>query len=86
VTIAIALGPLLLTPLVVWLLMEYGPERSVVFAAYWLVLIVAFAVAMPLFRRSGRSLARASVLAVVAGLLVTAIVFVGLLFAVTPRA
>ncbi len=84
-TIAIALGPLLLTPLVVWLLMEYGPERSAVFAAYWLVLSIAFAVAMPLLHRSGRSLARASVLAAVAGLLVTVIVFVGLLFAVTPR-
>jgi len=84
-TIAVALAPLLLTPLVMWLLMEYGPERSAVFAGYWLVLSIAFAVAMPLFRRSGRSLARASVLAAVAGLVVAVIVFVGLLFAVTPR-
>ena len=84
-TILLALAPLLLTPLIGWLLIEYGPERSVVFAAYWLVMSIAFAVAMPLFRRR-RSLAMAATLGGLTAIVVTAVVFVGLLFGFTARA
>ena len=84
-TVVIAIAPLALTPLVVWLLAEYGPERSVVFAVYWLLLSIAFAIAMPLFRRRGNSLAVSSVYGVVVGLLATSLVVVGLLFACAPK-
>lgn len=85
-TIALAIAPVLLTPVVAWLLMEYGPERSVVFAAYWLVLSVVFAIAMPVFRRRGRSLAFSSVCGALVAMLATVIIFSVLLFGFTPRA
>jgi hypothetical protein len=85
-TITLAIAPLLLTPVVAWLLMEYGPERSVVFAAYWLVLSVVFAIAMPLFRRRGRSLALSSVYGALVAVLATMIIFSVLLFGFTARA
>lgn len=80
----IALAPLLVTPAVAWLLMEYGPERSVVFVAYWLFLAIMFAIAMPYFRRRGRTLATASVFGALVAVIGTFIVFLGLLFAFTP--
>ena len=84
-TYLIAIAPLALTPLVGWLLAEYGPERSVVFTVYWLFLSIAYAIAMPLFRRRGKSLAVSSVYGVLVGLLATSLVFVGLLFGVRPK-
>ncbi|HEU4719830.1 MAG TPA: hypothetical protein VFS59_00595 [Gemmatimonadaceae bacterium] len=36
------LAPLAVVPVVAWLLMEYGPERSFLFAAYLLVYAIAF--------------------------------------------
>jgi hypothetical protein len=84
-TALVALGPLAVAPLIVWLLMEFGPERSVIFALWWIIPSIVFAVAMPLFRRGGRSRAQASARAVVVSLVITAVVFVGLLFGFTPR-
>jgi hypothetical protein len=65
--------------------MQYGPERSVIFAAYWLVLSIVFAIAMPLVRRRGRSLVAASVFGALIAVLVTVVTFAVLLFALTPR-
>ena len=84
-TVLLALAPLLLTPLIAWLLIEYGPERSVVFAAYWIVMSIAFAIAMPLFRRR-RSLAMATTLGAIVAIISTMAVFAALLFGVTVRA
>ena len=39
------LAPLAAVPVLAWLLMEYGPERSFLFAAYLLVYAIAFLVA-----------------------------------------
>lgn len=39
------LAPLAAVPVLAWLLMEYGPERSFLFAAYLLVWAMAFLVA-----------------------------------------
>lgn len=85
-TLAIAIGPLLLTPVILWLLMEYGPERSAIFAIYWLVLSIAFAIAMPWFRRRGRSPSKASALGAVVATVVTSLFFLTLLFGLSPRA
>ena len=84
-TVFIAIAPLLVTPLILWLLMEYGPERSAIFAVYWLVLSIAFAIAMPWFKRRGRSVAKASVFGGLVSVVVTSIFFLTLLFGFTPR-
>ena len=84
-TLVVAIGPLAVTPLIVWLLMEYGPERSAIFAIYWLVLSIVFAIAMPWFRRRGRSLAKASFLGVAVALVVTTLFFLTLLFGFGPK-
>jgi hypothetical protein len=83
-TALIALGPLALTPLVALLLMEFGPERSVLFTLYWLIPSIVFAVVMPILRRRGRSLQRASLYAIVWAIVITAVVVVGLFFGFTP--
>ena len=85
-TALVALGPLAASPLIVWLLMEFGPERGVLFALYWIIPAIVFALAMPVLRRRGRSLAHASGLAVAWGIGITMIVFVGLLFGFAVRA
>jgi hypothetical protein len=64
--------------------MEFGPERSVLFALYWLVPSIVFAIAFPIFRRRGRSLKQASLFAIVWAIVITGVVFVGLLFGFTP--
>jgi hypothetical protein len=74
-TAAIALAPLAFTPLLVLLLMEFGPERSVLFAIYWIVPAIVFAIAMPLLRRRGRNLFRASLLGAAWALGVMVVVF-----------
>ena len=79
----IALGPLAVTPVIVWLLMELGPERGVIFALYWLIPSIVFAIAFPILRRR-RSLERASILAIVWAIVITGVVFVGLFFGYTP--
>ncbi|HUQ84584.1 MAG TPA: hypothetical protein VM076_25745 [Gemmatimonadaceae bacterium] len=84
-TALIALGPLAATPLVAWLLIEFGPERGVIFALWWLVPSIAFAILMPIFRRRGRSLGQASAHAVAWAFGITIVVFVGLLFGFTPN-
>ena len=83
-TALIALGPLALTPVIIWLLMEFGPERSVLFALYWLVPSIVFAIALPILRRGGRSLRHASVFAIVWAIVITVLVFAGLFFGFTP--
>ena len=83
-TALVALGPLVVTPLIAFLLMEFGPERSVLITLWWLVPAIVFAIAMPLFRRRGQSLAEASGWAAGLGLLIAIIVFVGLVFGYTP--
>ena len=80
----IALGPLALTPLIALLLMEYGPERSVIFTLYWLIPSIVFAIAFPVLHRRGRSRTRASVLAIAWAVAITVVVFVGLFFGFTP--
>jgi len=60
VTALVALGPLAATPILVLLLMEFGPERSVLFAMYWIVPAIVFAIAMPRSRRRGRTLGEAA--------------------------
>jgi hypothetical protein len=75
-TAAIALAPLAFTPVLVLLLMAFGPERSVLFAIYWIVPAVVFAIAMPLMRRRGRNLLRASLLGAAWALGVMVVVFV----------
>jgi hypothetical protein len=80
----VALGPLALTPLFVWLLMEFGPERGVIFALYWLIPSIVFAMVFPILRRRGRSLKQASVFAIVWAIVITGAVFVGLFFGFTP--
>ena len=75
-TAAVALAPLAFTPLLVFLLMELGPERSVIFAIYWIVPAIVFAIVMPLVRRRGGSLARASMVGTAWGLGVMVVVFV----------
>ena len=75
-TALVAVAPLALTPLLAWLLMELGPERSVIFAIYWIVPAIVFAIVMPVMRRRGRSLARASMVGTAWGLGVMIVVFV----------
>lgn len=75
-TALVAMAPLALTPLLAWLLMEFGAERSVLFAIYWIVPAIVFAIVMPVMRRRGRSLARASMLGTAWGLGVMVVVFV----------
>jgi len=84
-TIVLAIAPALLTPAIVWLLMEYGPERSAIFAIYWLVASVVFAIVMPWFRKRGRSLGTASLFGVGIAVVVTTLFFAVLLFGFTPR-
>lgn len=84
-TIVIAIAPALLTPVIVWLLMEFGPERSAIFAIYWLVAAIVFAIAMPWFHRRGRSLVKASVFGAGIAILATSVFFAALLFGFTPR-
>ena len=84
-TALLALGPLAATPLFVWLLMEFGPERSVIFALYWIVPSIIFAIAMPILRWRGRSLSQASVRAAAWALAITILAFIGLFFGFTPR-
>jgi hypothetical protein len=43
--LAALVAPLLLVPAIGWVLIEYGPERAVVFAVYPLVWALAFLVA-----------------------------------------
>ena len=83
-TALIALGPLALTPLIIWLLMEFGPERSVLIALYWLVPSIVFAIVFPILRRRGRSLKQASLFAIMWAVVITVVVFVGLFFGFTP--
>jgi hypothetical protein len=85
VTALVALGPLAATPLFVWLLMEFGPERSVIFALYWIIPSIIFAIAMPVMRWRGRSLAQASARAAAWALAITILAFIGLFFGFTPR-
>ena len=73
-TALVALGPLAATPLIAWLLIEFGPERAIIFA-----------ILMPIFRRGGRSLGQASARAVAWAFVITIVVFVGLLFGFTPK-
>ena len=74
------LAPLAAVPLLAWLLMEFGPERSFVFAGYLLVWAVAFLVAGVVVAKLRPSapasvvLARAATLA----LLILALVFASL--------
>jgi hypothetical protein len=75
-TALVAVAPLALTPLLAWLLVEVGPERSVLFAIYWIVPAIVFAIVMPVMRRRGRSLARASMVGTAWGLGVMIVVFV----------
>jgi hypothetical protein len=75
-TALVAVAPLALTPLLAWLLIELGPERSVIFAIYWIVPAIVFAIVMPVMRRRGRSLARASMVGTAWGLGVMFVVFV----------
>ena len=84
-TALVALGPLAATPLFVWLLMEFGPERSVIFALYWIIPSIIFAIAMPVMRWRGRSLAQASARAAAWALAITILAFIGLFFGFTPR-
>ena len=72
----VTVAPLALTPLLAWLLMELGPERSVIFAIYWIVPAIVFAIVMPVMRRRGRSLARASMVGTAWGLGLMIVVFV----------
>ena len=85
---AIALAPLALTPVLVMLLMEFGPERSVLFAIYWIVPAIVFAIAMPLLQRRGRTVLRASLLGAAWALgvmvVVFAVAFVASLYFVPP--
>ena len=83
-TALVALGPLALTPVIVWLLMEFGPERSVLVAVYWLIPSIVFAIVMPILRRRGRSLQRASLYAIVWAIVITIVIFVGLFLGFTP--
>ena len=84
-TALVALGPLAATPILVWLLMEFGPERSVIFALYWIIPSVIFAIAVPIMRWRGWSLAQASARAVAWALVITILAFIGLFFGFTPR-
>ena len=79
-----AVGPLAATPLVVWLLMEYGPERSAVFAVYWLVWGLVFAILYPVARRRGRGAIAAALTAVAVALVGTFLLAVIIFFAFTP--
>ena len=83
-TALIALGPLALTPLIVWLLIAFGPERGVILAVDWLVPSIVFAIAFPILRRRGVSLRRASMFATAWAIVVTIVVFIGLIFAFKP--
>jgi membrane protease YdiL (CAAX protease family) len=80
-TAVLALAPLALTPLIAWLLMEFGAERAVIFAVYWIVPAIVFAIVIPIARRRGRSLGRASAVGTAWGLGVMVVVFVILLVA-----
>lgn len=84
------LAPLAAVPPLAWLLMEFGPERSFVFAGYLLVWAVAFlAVGVVVAKRrplasAAEVLARAATLA----MLILALVFVALFalsFVLVPR-
>ena len=59
-TALVALGPLAFTPILVLLLMQFGPERSVLFALYWVVMAIVFAIVTPLSRRRGQTLGKAA--------------------------
>ena len=87
-TLAIALAPLAFTPVIGYLLMELGPERSVILAIYWIVPAIVFAIAMPIMRRRGRSVAQASIVGAVWGIglmvVVFAIAFIASLYFVRP--
>ena len=78
------LAPLAAVPALAWVLMEYGPERSFVFAGYLLVFAIAFLVTGLLVARrwpsaSGREvLARAAIWA-----LLTLAIAIAALFALS---
>ena len=84
------LAPLAAVPPLAWLLMEFGPERSFVFAGYLLVWAVVFLVAGVVVAKRRPSapvsvvLARAATLAVLTLALVFAALF-ALSFVLVPR-
>ena len=84
------LAPLGAVPLLTWLLMEFGPERSFVFAGYLLVWAVAFLVAGVVVAKRQPSASATVVLARAAtsALLILAMVFAALFalsFVLVPR-
>ena len=84
------LAPLAAVPVLVGLLMEFGPERSFLFAAYLLVWAIAFLVAGIVVAKRRPSAPLAEVLARSAAwaLLVLAVTFAALFalsFVLTPR-
>lgn len=84
------LAPLAAVPVLAWLLMEYGPERSFLFAAYLLVWAIAFLVAGVVVAKRRPSAHVAAVLARAAAwaLLVMAVTFAALFalsFVLAPR-
>jgi len=79
----IALGPLAVTPLIAWLLIEFSPERGVIFAFDWLVPSIVFAIAFPMLRRRGRSVRQASGFALMWAIVISGALVVGLFFGIT---
>lgn len=75
------LAPLAAVPVLAWLLMEYGPERSFMFAAYLLVFAVAFLVAgvAVATRRPSASAKEVLVRAAVWALVILVVAFAALL-------
>jgi hypothetical protein len=65
--------------------MEFGPERSVIFALYWIIPSIIFAITMPVMRWRGHSVGQASARAIVWALVLTIVAFFGLFFGYTPR-
>lgn len=83
------LAPLAAVPVVAFALMEYGPERSFIFAAYLLVWALAFLVAGVAVARSrpaaptGEVLSRAGAWAV-AALVLAVLILTALSFVIRP--
>jgi len=84
------LAPLAAVPLLAWLLMEFGPERSFVFAGYLLVWAIPFLLAGVVVAKRRPSAPTAVVLARAAtwSLLILVLVFASLFalsFVLAPR-
>ena len=84
------LAPLAAVPVLAWMLMEFGPERSFLFAGYLLVWAIAFLVAGVVVAKRRTSASAAEVMARAAGwaLLILALAFVALFalsFVFVPR-